>query len=288
MVMSSILLFAVSAFADAPKAINEIVYARVGNRALHMNLTLPSSNTDKPRPAVLWFHGGGWIMGDYHDDWSAEYGLAQAGFVTGSVEYRFSSESIYPAQIWDCKAAIRFLRANASKYGSDPNRIGVWGASAGGHLVALLGTTGGVKQLEGDEGNLGYSSRVQAVCDLFGPTDINPVTMRDFTPMVVDQVTKLVGGSVSENQGLARLASPLEFVSKGDAPTLILHGEDDPLVPISHSEKLYDALKRCGVDVTFVRVKHAGHGFGDKENDPSYPELKKMIVDFFTKHLDNK
>ena len=268
-----------------PKAINDIVYARIGDRALHINLTLPTADVTKPRPAVIWIHGGGWSGGDYKLDPSAEFGLTKAGFVTGTVEYRLTGEAKYPAQIEDCKAAIRFLRANATKYGIDPDRIGVWGGSAGGHLVALLGTTGGMKQLEGTEGNPGYSSRVQAVCDLFGPTNFSDSQLKLYIPAVVEMIDALLGGPVAQNRGLARLASPVEFASKDDPPMLILHGDEDPLVPMSQSEELYNALKRAGADVTLVKVKHAGHGFGAKENDPSYAQIKKMVQDFFRKNL---
>lgn len=273
---------------DSPNVINDIVYARIGDRALHINLTLPSSDTTKPRPAVIWVHGGGWSGGDYRMDPSAEFGLTKAGFVTGTVEYRLSGEAKYPAQIWDCKAAIRFLRANAAKYGIDPDRIGVWGGSAGGHLVALLGTTGGIRQHEGIEGNLGFSSRVQAVCDLFGPTDFSEQGLKGYIPEVVAMIDTLLGGPVKENRGMARLASPVEFVSKDDPPMLILHGDEDPLVPMSQSEELYNALKKVGADVTLVKVKHAGHGFGAKENEPSYAQIKKMVIEFFTKSLNEK
>ncbi len=276
---------AASAAGGAPKAISDIVYARVGDRALHMNLLLPSDAPGKPRPAVMWIHGGGWSGGDWHIDPSGDYGLTDRGFVTGTIEYRLSGEAKYPAQIQDCKAAIRFLRANAAKYGIDPNRIGVWGGSAGGHLVALLGTTAGIKQLEGDEGNAGFSSRVQAVCDLFGPTDLTSKRVGEYTPLVIELVEDLLGGPVRDNMGLARLASPVEFASKDDAPFLILHGDKDPLVPMSQSEELYNALKRTGADVTLVKVKNAGHGFAPHGTDPNLDQIKQMILTFFSTHL---
>lgn len=271
--------------AAQPQVVNDIVYARVGARSLHLNLMLPAGQPSKPRPAIIWFHGGGWCMGDYHDAFASAYGLSDLGYVTGSVEYRLSAEAKYPAQIQDCKAAIRFLRANASKYGIDPDRIGVWGGSAGGHLVALLGTTGGIRQLEGDEGNLDYSSRVQAVCDLFGPTDLSESGMKGYIPQVVGMVEALLGGPVKDHRGLARLASPVEFASKDDPPFLILHGDQDPLVPISQSEELYNALERVGADAKLVRVKHGGHGFAPTGTEPSLGEIKKLIQDFFKDKL---
>lgn len=270
---------------DKPTVLKDVVYARIGDRALRINLTLPSDATAKPHPAILWVHGGGWCMGDHNADLTDDFGLNGHGFVTGSIEYRLSQEAKYPAQIQDCKAAIRFLRANAKKYGIDPNRIGVWGGSAGGHLVALLGTTGGIKALEGTD-NPGYSSRVQAVCDLFGPTDFSESGIKGYKPEVVAMIDGLLGGPVKEHRGLARMASPVEFASKDDPPMLILHGDQDPLVPMSQSEELYTALKRVGADVTLVKVKNAGHGFTPaQKSDPSCDELKKMVLEFFAKEL---
>jgi len=285
LILICILLPTCLSAAAPPQVTSDIVYARVGGRDLHLNLTVLAVQPSKPRPAVIWVHGGGWNAGDYHDSFAGAFGLTEMGYVTGSIEYRLSQEAKYPAQIHDCKAAIRFLRANAGKYGIDPNRIGVWGGSAGGHLVALLGTTGGIKALEGDEGNLGYSSRVQAVCDLFGPTDFSESGIKEFLPVIATLLDQLLGGLARNNKGLARLASPVEFVSKDDPPFLILHGDEDPLVPLSQSETLYNALKRVGADVKLVKVKHAGHGFGEKENEPSFAEIKKMVQEFFREKL---
>lgn len=156
----------------------------------------------------------------------------------------------------------------------------------GGHLVALLGTTAGISLLEGDSGNLEYSSRVQAVCDMFGPTDFSEVALKEYTSEVLGMVTALFGGPVEEHRGLARMASPVEFVSKDDPPMLILHGDQDTLVPMSQSEAMYKALKRVGADVTLVKVKNTGHGFIDYPvSEPTYKEIKKMVLDFFCKHL---
>lgn len=287
LILLCILIFA-SLSAASPQGTSDVVYATVGGRALHLNLTIPVGAPSKPRPAVIWVHGGGWIEGDYHDTFADDYGLNDQGYVTGSVEYRLSGEAKYPAQIHDCKAAIRFLRANAAKYGIDPNRIGVWGGSAGGHLVALLGTTGGIQALEGDQGNLGYSSRVQAVCDFFGPTNLTESGIKGYTPDIGALIEGLLGGPVKERRGLARLASPVEFASKDDPPFLILHGEVDTLVPMSQSDELYDALHRAGADVRLVKVKHAGHGFAPTGTDPSFEELKKIVQDFFRRTLGEK
>ena len=169
------------------------------------------------------------------------------------------------------------MRANAAKYHLDPDHLGVWGASAGGHLVALLGTTGGLKELEGKEGNLDQSSRVQAVVDWFGPTDFRMMREAPKTSPVV----KLLGGQVSENKEKAALASPLAHVAKGDPPFLIMHGDKDPTVAVSQSEKLADALQKAGVEVTLKILAGAKHG------GPEFtaPESRQLIEDFFDKHL---
>ena len=139
--------------------------------------------------------------------------LVAKGYAVASINYRLSQHAVFPAQIEDCKAAIRWLRANAAKYHLDPDHIGVWGASAGGHLVALLGTTGGVKELEGNGGNLDQSSRVQCVVDWFGPTDLT--TMGGEHDKPDSPVARLIGGPVQENKEKARKASPLTYVEQG-------------------------------------------------------------------------
>jgi acetyl esterase/lipase len=187
--------------------------------------------------------------------------LVEKGYAAASINYRLSQQALFPAQIEDCKAAIRWLRANAKKYHLDPRHIGVWGASAGGHLVALLGATGGVKDLEGEEGNLDQSSRVQAVVDWFGPTDFATIGKGLSDPK--SPVSRLIGGSPQENKEKAAKASPITYVGKDAAPTLIMHGDKDNLVPISQSEELAAALKKAGVEVTFQVVKGNGHGGPD-------------------------
>jgi acetyl esterase/lipase len=181
------------------------------------------------------------------------------------VEYRLSQEAIFPAQIHDCKGAVRWLRANAQKYHLDRNRFVAWGASAGGHLVALLGTSGGVAELEGNVNDLKESSRVQAVIDWFGPADLPH--MGEAESYVRHNAAdspeaKLIGGAIPENMDKAARASPTTYASKEAPPFLIMHGDRDFEVPFNQSERLYDALKKAGAEVTFIPMKGAGHGFG--------------------------
>jgi acetyl esterase/lipase len=233
---------------------------------------------DKPLPMIVWVHGGAWLAGSKEGAGPA-LAFVRKGYAVASINYRLSQHARFPAQIEDCKAAIRWLRANAKSYGLDPDHIGVWGASAGGHLVALLGTSGDVKDLEGKDGPADQSSRVQAVVDWFGPTDVTKMGGSHDGPDSPE--SKLLGGPVQENREKAERANPIAYVSNDDPPFLILHGDRDATVPFSQSELLEEALRKAGVDVTFRPVKGAGHGgreFSSEEN-------RKLVEEFFDKHL---
>jgi acetyl esterase/lipase len=264
------------------KVERDIEYVPGGGKARSLDLYLPRESEDKKLPLIVWIHGGAWLGGDKGGCPAVRFVLR--GYVVASINYRLSQEAIFPAQIHDCKAAIRWLRANADKYAIDPDRVGVWGSSAGGHLVALLGTSGDAKDLEGDEGNLKYSSRVQAVCDWFGPTDFTkigdfPSDLKHYAPDSPE--AKLIGGPVLENKDKAARANPIPYIAKGVPPFLIMHGDKDMTVPHNQSELLYEALKKAGVDVTFHTVPGGGHGFGG-------PEVDKMVDAFFDRVLKGK
>jgi acetyl esterase/lipase len=198
-----------------------------------------------------------------------------------TLDYRFSNVARYPAQIQDCKAAIRWLRANAAQNNIDPNRIGVWGASAGGHLADLLGTTGNTRQFDvGD--NLNVSSSVQAVCDFYGPTDFYRIATdpaKHFGPSCAEW--KLLGGSPAQLPDLGRLASPISFVGPGAPPFLIVHGTNDTIVSPVQSQVFYDALIKAGVRAELHIIPGARHG-----GDPFYtPEIHNLVQSFFDKYL---
>ena len=265
----------------------DIVYARVGERELLLDLYLPEK-IGEPLPVVAWVHGGGWRNGSKASGGPAR-SLVSQGFAVVDVGYRLSGEAIFPAQIQDCKAAIRWIRANTNKYNLDPNRIGAWGSSAGGHLVAMLGTTGDVKDFDTEE-NSEYSSRLQAVCDWFGPTDF--LRMNDFAGSMDHDAPKspeslVIGGPIQENKEKVARANPITYVSGDEPPFLIMHGERDLLVAYNQSELLYDALKKAGVEATLYCVKGGGHGFEGATED-TREELVKMAADFFQKHLGVK
>jgi acetyl esterase/lipase len=257
----------------------DLSYVTDWHQRQKLDLYLPKA--EKRLPLIIWIHGGAWLAGNKTDGVPLNY-LAE-GYAVASINYRLSQHAIFPAQIEDCKAAVRYLRANAQKYNMDPNCFGAWGPSAGGHLVALLGTTGDVNEFDvGD--NLTVSSRVQAVVDYFGPTDFLqmdehrlPDGMVHNTPNLPE--SQLIGGYIQDNKEKVAKANPITYVTKDDAPFLIVHGDMDPLVPHHQSEILEAALKKAGVPVSFYTVKGAGHG-GFK--DPNVPKLTK---EFFAKYL---
>jgi acetyl esterase/lipase len=260
----------------------DVQYANPDNKPQFLDLYLPKEIHGK-LPVVVAIHGGGWTGGDKRH--VPVIPLASQGYAVASINYRFSQVAIFPAQIEDCKAAIRWVRAHADEFHMDADHIGVWGDSAGGHLVALLGTSAGVKELEGNGGNPGFSSGVQAVCDFYGPTDfltINGQASNDAKVMPDDPksaVSKLLGGPAPEKKENAKAASPVTYVSKDAAPFLIMHGDKDPLVPLAQSEELRDDLQKVGVEVELYVVKDAGHGF------PHHLELAEKVRAFFDKHL---
>ncbi len=256
-----------------------VEYVPGGHERQKLDIYLPERGGDTgPLPVVVWIHGGAWRAGSKKNCRSKVF--LKDGYAAASINYRLSQHGTFPAQIEDCKTAIRYLRANAKKYNIDPERIGVWGSSAGGHLVALLGTTSDIKGF--DKGaNLHISSKVQAVCDFFGPTDFTK--MSDFESRMDHDAADspesiLVGGPVQENKEACKRANPITYVSRNDPPILIVHGDKDPLVPHNQSELLYESLKKADVDVKFHTVKGGGHGFKNIQVD-------RMVKEFFNKHL---
>jgi len=261
------------------KWLKDIVYGEGSGRPLKMHLLLPWNQAGKLMPAVIWVHGGGWEAGNKEEGLYRSALLCERGYVCASIEYRLSQEAVFPAQIEDCKCAVRFIRANAKSFGVDPERIGVWGASAGGHLVALLGTSAGVKELEGSGGNLYVSSSVQAVCDWCGPTDFFRWDIPEANrPAIESAVRKLFGGTPEEKRELAILANPVTHIRKNAPPFFIIHGDMDDLVPLSHSILLHEALQKAGVESELMIMKGAGHGFDESV-------ILQKIFNFFDKHL---
>ena len=261
------------------RILRDLEYVPDGHERQKLDLYLPLRNEDSDvLPLVVWIHGGAWMAGSKENCPIVRF--LKYGFVVASINYRLSQHAIFPAQLEDCKAAIRFLCANASKYNIDPNRIGVMGSSAGGHLVALLGTTSDVNDF--DKGpNLHVSSKVQAVCDYFGPTDFTK--MSDFESEMDHDApdspeSKLIGGPVQDNHEACKKANPITYISKNDPPFLICHGDKDMIVPHNQSVLLNEALKKADVEVKFHTVKGGVHGFKD-------PKVDQIVLKFFDKHL---
>jgi len=259
--------------AEGARPLLNIAYVPNGGERQMLDLYLPGTGTNWP--LIVWIHGGGWTGGNKEKPPGLSF--LRHGFALASINYRLSQDAVFPAQLLDCKAAIRWLRAHAAENGIDPNRIGVWGASAGGHLVALLGTTGDVKEFDTGE-NSGASSRVQAVCDWFGPTDFASDPKAD-TPD--SPQARLIGGPISQNAQKAQRANPIHYITKDDPPFLIVHGDKDAVVPLEQSQLLADALEKAGVKVTFHIVpggEHGGPEFRKRE------ELDRLFL-FFIKNL---
>jgi acetyl esterase/lipase len=244
---------------DSGETHKNIEYAKVGDTALLLDLYLPKNHAT-PVPLVIWIHGGGWREGSKERPQLG--GVLKSGMALASINYRLSPQAIFPAQLFDCKAAVRYLRAHAAEYGLDPDRIAAAGESAGGHLAALLGTTGQDAATEGDEGNPSGSSAVQAVVDFYGPPNGQPEDPR----MVMTRLfltAGLLGGDPAQKADEARFASPFYHVTAKACPFFIAHGDHDTLVPMQQSSALADALKKAGVETDLVIVPGKSHGFRD-------------------------
>ena len=270
---------------DTVKIERDIPYAGTNNPRQMLDLVLPKKlRNDRPLPVVVAIHGGAWEGGNKTSEYRFLSNLASDGQFAGvTAGYRLSGEARWPAQIHDCKAAIRWVRANAYRYHLDPDRIGIYGCSAGGHLVAMLGTGGDNEAIEGDLGPYkGLSTRVQCVVDEYGPSDF--MTIGDYPSRIDHNVatsaeSRLVGRAIKSDVALAKAASPISYVTRDDPPFLIIHGDDDPIVPINQSERLSKALKGVGVECSFIKVEGGGHG--GFRND----ELSRLTRQFFNKHL---
>ncbi|MEW6141632.1 MAG: alpha/beta hydrolase [Chloroflexota bacterium] len=272
--------------------IRDIEYGKGGGTPLRLDIYMPKTPLSTPMPAVVWIHGGGWQGGDKYPTQATT--LANRGFFVISINYRLSGVAPFPAAIEDCKCAIRWLRANAGKYNVDPDRIGVWGGSAGGHLSLLVGTADASAGLEGSGGWADYSSRVQAICSFYGPSDFVSWYQDNarFGRTLSSAETKFLGGTMEQKPEVYKQASPVTWVSADDPPLLMVHGDRDQTVPIQQSQIMYDAYKALGLDATLIKVVGAGHGFvnrhGQPPISPSPQEIDQAVYEFFLKHLGEK
>lgn len=241
----------------------------------------------KAQPLIIWLHGGGWMSGDKSRGVERIFSMVRGGFVGAAVQYRLSHEAIFPAQIHDSKCAIRFLRRHAEQYGIDPQRVGVWGASAGGHLASLLAVTGESRVLDGIRGWPEISSEVQAACSWYGPSDLN--WMDQFPPgvtpglpsMTADSAEgRLLGGPVSERQELVAMANPVRYIHPSVPPILLMHGDRDNYVPLASSERFHAALIAQSV-LAYLHVIPGGHHNAYLWGDHHV----QLVHEFFDWHL---
>jgi acetyl esterase/lipase len=261
----------------------DIVFGKGGDTDLKLDMARPV-DVKGSLPCIVCVHGGGWRLGSRQDLSKPTKDLggksiiemaAARGYVVVTISYRLSGVAKFPAQIEDCKAAVRFLRANAKKYNIDPGRIGAVGFSAGGHLVCLLGATDDKDGFEGQGGNPDQSSRVQAVVSFFGPTDF---TVKEWSPQVETLMLEpLLGASFEKDPAVYKRASPITYVSKDDPPFLFIHGTKDPLVDVRQSEAMAKKLQEVGVSARVIRMEGKGHGWGGLDALKSFSDTMKFF-----------
>ena len=277
------LLLLVAALRSPPDIVVErdLTYGMGADTELKLDLAMPKAGNG-PFPAVVFLHGEGWRAGNRQQMNHFIEGMAGLGYVGISVEYRLVPTAHFPAQVEDCKAAVRWLRANARRYRVDPDRIGVVGFSAGGHLASMLGVTGKEDGLEGVGGNPRQSSRVQAVVSFFGPSDFST---RDWPEDLEREViAPFLGGSFAAMPDAYRRASPINYASRDAPPFLLFHGTDDKLVPVDQSRRLAEKLNKLGVPTRMVALEGEGHGFSDPNNQKSMQQM----LDFLGERLKNR
>lgn len=258
-----------------------IEYAKSSGEPLQLNLARPK-NGEGPFPAVVCIHGGGFRAGKRESYDALCIRLAQQGYVALTVTYRLAPQHPFPAAVSDCKAAVRWLRANAAKYHVDPDRIGVTGGSAGGHLAQFLGVTADVKDFEGDGGNANQPSRVRCVVNVYGPSDFTKSYGKSVDAAEV--LPLFLGGNLETARKQHLRASPLYWVTPNAVPTLCIHGTEDKYVAHEQAVWLVDKLMASGVEAELLTLEGAGHGFKGKDAETS----EKALIAFFDKHLKSK
>jgi acetyl esterase/lipase len=267
----------------------DIEYARAGTHRLLLDLFLQDDGG--PYPLIIWIHGGAFRAGSKENNRAMR--MVSRGYAVASINYRLSQVAIFPALVHDAKAAVRWLRAHAESYHLDPQRFGVWGGSAGGYLAAMVGIVQDIPELEGNLGYNDISSRVQAVCDWYGPSDFLhmndvPGTMDHDAPDSPE--SQLIGAPIQQHPDLVARTNPITYITKEkalDLPSfLIMHGGDDRTVIPGQSQLLYDALTAVGADVSLVILEGLGHGFPGEHH--RWDEIWRYVDEFFDRKLRRK
>ncbi len=234
-------------------------YATRDGTPLTIDLYRP--DTGGPHPVIVWMHGGGWCLGSRRNVEPGFMRQIDRGYVVASVQYSLSGSAVWPAQIHDVKAAVRWLRANAERFDLDDGAFVACGDSAGGHLACVLGATSGTGELDGELGVTGVASDVQGVVAWFAPVDLNTMgATTQFDHMGSDSFSShLLGVPVGEHPDLARMAGPIPYLTPSAPPFYLSHGTDDEVVSVGQSEQLEAALRGCGIEVHAVYPPGLGH-----------------------------
>ncbi|MEI6715229.1 MAG: alpha/beta hydrolase [Verrucomicrobiota bacterium] len=265
---------------------SNISYGTAAGQSLLLDVAVPKDGSKTPRPAVILVHGGGWVEGDKNAvRWLLE-GIAREGYVSFAVNYRLmkDAQNRWPAQLDDVQRAVRWIRAHSAEYGVDPKKIGAYGHSAGGHLVALLATMD--TRDNTDQELAAHSSRVQCVVDMSGPAELRrgfPKTLggRD-NGWVQFLIENLMGGTIEQRPEAYREASPISHVDSNSAPFLIFHGRNDTVVPVQQSEWLHEAIQKSGGVSTLIVFDGEGHEFQQQANQDRFVNEFRS---FLQKHL---
>lgn len=263
LIAAVLLALATTATAGTFTTYPALEYASPNGEPLLLDLRVPDG--PGPHPVIVYLHSGAWITGDRFGGPAVRQ--ASRGYAVASIDYRLAPQHVWPAQVEDTKAAVRWLRAHAERFRLDANRIGLFGTSAGGHIAAVAGTSGGVASLEGMElGNAQFSSRVKAVVDLYGPTDLLKIEEDKLPCIPLDgnapymPPSLLMGCAIQQCQEWTRTASPMTYVTGDDPSFLIMHGMLDCLVPYTQSVSLHQKLEQTGVDSRLILIPNGDHG----------------------------
>jgi acetyl esterase/lipase len=264
---------------DGPKiaTVNDLVYSKPGPVEMRLDVAFPTEG-DGPFPGVVVLYGGAWRVGNKFGNRTLLAEFAHGGYVAIAPQYRHCPRDVFPAQVHDVKAAVRWLRCHAAEYKLDADHVGAMGFSAGGHLSLMLGVTGPDDGLEGNAPPSSPSSKVQAVVNYFGPSDL---TATDVPEVSVGLVRDFLGARTADRPDLAVKASPMTYLSRDDAAILTFHGTKDPLVPHNQSTKLAEAMSKVGLPGRVELLIGAGHGW-------TGPEMRRTMNDtyeFFDEHL---